>query len=171
MPREDRVPSGGPPSRPVGDATSSASNGKPVRAVHDGASSDGFEEVGEAVLPCGSAAPRAARAAVSEWLSGLVGAHKLDDIRLVVTELVANSVRHAQLEPGDAVTLRIQLAERSLRVEVANPGTAGEIASNGGGRHAGGGLGLQMVARLCVAWGIARDRDTTVWGEMELAGR
>jgi anti-sigma regulatory factor (Ser/Thr protein kinase) len=126
--------------------------------------------VGEAVLPCGPAAPRAARAVVTEWLSGFVGMHKLDDVRLVVTELVTNSVRHAQLSPGDAVTLRIHLAEHSLRIEVTNPGTAGEIAAGGGSPHAGGGLGLRLVERLCLTWGIARDRDTTVWGEFERAG-
>ena len=120
-------------------------------------------------LPCSPAAPRAARAAVTEWLSGLVGAHALDDIRIIVTELVSNSVRHAQLGPGDLVTVRVQLAEHRLRIEVANPGTAGEITSNGGSPHATGGMGLQLIERLCTTWGIARDRDTTVWGEIELA--
>ena len=165
MPREDRAS-----SRPAGDAARAASNGRPARAAPDGVSFDGSSEVGEAVLAYGPAAPRAARAAVTEWLSGLVGTHVLDDVRIVVTELVTNSVRHAQLTQGDAVTVRIHLAER-IRIEVANPGTAGEIASNGGGPYVGGGLGLQLVERLCTAWGIARDRDTTVWGEFEWAGR
>ena len=54
---------------------------------------------------------------------------------------------------------------------MTNPGTAGEIAYRGGSPPAGGGLGLQLVERLCMTWGIARDRDTTVWGEFERAVR
>ena len=168
MPLEDPEPTGrGTSNPPAGDEAVLAPNGEPVRAAEYGASTNGFGKVGESVLPCGPGAPRAARTAVTDWLTRAVAPRMLDDMRLIVTELVTNSVRHAQLRAGDAITVRIRLAEHGLRLEVENPGTAGRITANGRAPQAGGGLGLQLVERLCMSWGVVRDRDTTVWVEME----
>ena len=168
MPIDDRVPgSNGTSNPPAGGGSRFVPNGKPTRAAHYGVSMDGFGTGDESVFPCGPGAPRAARTAVTDWLARAVAPRMLEDLRLIVTELVTNSVRHAELRAGDAITVRIRLAEHGLRLEVENPGTAGQIKASRPGARAGGGLGLQLVERLCMSWGVARERDTMVWVEME----
>ena len=44
------------------------------------------------------------------------------DVRLLVSELVTNAVRHANLAPGDVILLVIDLVDSLLRVEVHDPG-------------------------------------------------
>jgi anti-sigma regulatory factor (Ser/Thr protein kinase) len=86
-----------------------------------------------------------------------------------VSELVTNSVRHAQLRPGELIRLRVEVTGRLLRVEVSDPGegfgatipqpTVGEP----------GGWGLFLTERLADRWGIDRDGGwTTVWLERDL---
>ena len=56
----------------------------------------------------GGTARSRGRLAVERWLSGRVTARLYDDVRLVVSELVTNSVRHAQLTRD--MTIRISVA-------------------------------------------------------------
>ena len=55
---------------------------------------DGIDRL-EATLPAGPAAPATARAALTRWLSGHVPVEVLEDARLLASELVTNSLRHA----------------------------------------------------------------------------
>ena len=52
-----------------------------------------------------------------------------------------------------------------MHLEVWDGGTEGTVARRGPDRdEAGGGFGLELVARLAGAWGVERDVDgTTVW--------
>lgn len=58
------------------------------------------------VLPSSVEAPSTARQSLGE-LKGLVGEEKLEDLRLMVTEAVTNSVRHASLGFEDEIQLEI----------------------------------------------------------------
>ena len=65
----------------------------------------------------------AARHAVDE-LSAELPEDQLGDIRLLVSELVTNSLRHADLAPEDCITLRVLTDDAVVRVEVADPDRA-----------------------------------------------
>jgi anti-sigma regulatory factor (Ser/Thr protein kinase) len=63
---------------------------------------------------------------VLESLRGVLDESVLEDLRLIVSELVTNSVRHAGLRTGDPITLEISVDETAIRLE---PATAGEASS------------------------------------------
>ena len=109
-----------------------------------------------ALPPVPESASRARRALVE---------HGLEDdlehtITLLVTEVVANSVRHggsaevhvaATIEPGFA---RIEVLD-------SGPGFDPEI------RHSTDGYGLRLVDKLATRWGVERARGTLVWFEVD----
>ena len=53
----------------------------------------------------------------------------LGDARLLVSELVTNSVRHAGLAADDVVHVGAEITRGMLRLEVDDAGTAGTVAS------------------------------------------
>src|SRR5690349_11148546 len=79
-------------------------------------------------LPTGATAPSSARALVGglrERLSDDV----LDDLLLVVSEVVTNSVRHAGLGPGDDIGLHLRATRSAVRLEVVDGGPGFEPPS------------------------------------------
>jgi anti-sigma regulatory factor (Ser/Thr protein kinase) len=124
----------------------------------------------EIALPTGSRAPGAARIVVDHCLSALVTQRILDDVGLLVSELVTNSVDHGELGDGDRVLVRVYLATDTLRLEIENPGTAGVVAARVPDEPSRpGGFGLYLVGLLAARWGVKRNRDTSVWFEMARA--
>jgi anti-sigma regulatory factor (Ser/Thr protein kinase) len=118
------------------------------------------------------AAPATARAAVSVWLAeaprdGL----PVDAARLLVSELVTNSVRHARIDAEQSLRLRGSLRGTTLRLEIWDGGTQGIVTPRSPRREDDiGGFGLDLVARLSRAWGVDRDaQGTTVWLELPAA--
>ena len=90
-----------------------------------------------------------------------------DTLRLLVTELVANSVRHAR---ADALTLRVVVGPRAVLTEVTDSGPGFDPASTGAPRDDHSGYGLFLVERLADRWGVARGgRSTRVWFELARA--
>jgi anti-sigma regulatory factor (Ser/Thr protein kinase) len=114
--------------------------------------------------------PAAARGAITSWLSGRVRARVLDDARLVVTELVTNSVRHAGLRAGDVVGVRAEVMGDALRVEVEDAGRAGSVVQRSPRPGVPGGFGLNIVEKLGVRWGVSVSGGSTVWVELSLSG-
>jgi anti-sigma regulatory factor (Ser/Thr protein kinase) len=86
----------------------------------------------------------------------------LDATQLLVSELVTNSVRHAELDVRDPVLVRIYLAAESLRVEIENPGAAGVVALHRPDLQAGRGFGLHLLELVATRWGVRRGESTTV---------
>ncbi|WP_158578978.1 ATP-binding protein [Spongiactinospora rosea] len=93
---------------------------------------------------------------------------RLDDLRLLVCELVTNSVLHSRsgLPPEGGLTVIVARAASYVRIAVVDEGTAGE----GGPRvreaaeDAESGRGLTLVAALADTWGHRRmSRCRTVW--------
>ena len=124
----------------------------------------------EIALPPGPRAPGAARCVVDHCLSGLVTRRVLRDAELLVSELVTNSIDHGELGEDDGVLVSIYLATDRLLLAIQNPGTAGVVAANRVGRESGeGGYGLDLVNLLAARWGVMRNRDTSVWFELERA--
>ncbi len=109
-----------------------------------------------------------ARASVDNALSGLVPETVMDDVRLLVSELASNAVRHAG---GGPYQLEIDLDAHRLRVELADNGPGPVAGASARVREAlpEGGYGLGIVDRLSNRWGIERKsgpRPTRIWFEL-----
>jgi anti-sigma regulatory factor (Ser/Thr protein kinase) len=123
----------------------------------------------EADLPGGPNAAWRARRLIDSELTGRIPRTVLADVALLVTELVANGVRHGGASTDEALRLVLQgRPEGRLRVEVANPGPAGDIAPRPPDLLGGGGLGLHIVERVASRWGVLNEPRTAVWFEVDL---
>jgi anti-sigma regulatory factor (Ser/Thr protein kinase) len=114
-------------------------------------------------LPSTSAAPARARGALGE-LSGSLSPARLEDVRLLVSELVTNAVRHAQ---GEVVRLVVLLRGGRLRVEVHDPGHGFEVRAPVDDPVRASGWGLVLVDELADSWGVDANPGTNVWFEMD----
>jgi len=117
----------------------------------------------------GPYAAAAARRALG-GLGELVGDRRLDDIALLVSELVTNSVRHGGAGEDDRLELAALRAGKRLRVEVTDRGPGfTRRARPSRPADAVGGWGLMLVERLADRWGVERDGDATVvWFELSM---
>ena len=100
-----------------------------------------------------------------------VGEHLMADVRLLVSELVTNSVRHADMQPPGAVSLDVSLDARTIHVEVCDTGAGFEPRRRRAGQSKAGGWGLFLVERLADRWGVMRNNFTRVWFEIDLGRR
>jgi anti-sigma regulatory factor (Ser/Thr protein kinase) len=99
-----------------------------------------------------------------------VPASTLDDARLLVSELVANSMRHARLGPNDTIRVAAEVEKGRLRVDVIDGGSGGAPPVAGGIRPSPGaesGWGLYLVDILASRWGRGVGR---YWFELEIDG-
>lgn len=116
-------------------------------------------------LPARTQAARAARDAVAFVADG-IPQHELETARLLVTELVGNSVRHGPSGPKATVELLVSVSRNLLRIEVADrsPTPAQPKAPS----HEGG-YGLALVAAMASRWGAGpQDGRNITWFELDL---
>jgi serine/threonine-protein kinase RsbW len=92
----------------------------------------------------------------------------LDDAQLLVSELVTNSVRHAQLASDARVRVSVEICDGFVRLEVEDPGDVaiGAVAPD---REHGGGFGLFLVEALAQRWGSKHEGTTCVWAELAIS--
>jgi len=107
-----------------------------------------------------------ARRALSDIADQLTP-RRLEDARLLVSELVTNAIRHAGLAAADRITLVMEADERALRIEVRDPGPGFELAEPTPDPARPSGWGLYLVRELSDRWGVERADDTTVWFELD----
>ena len=119
----------------------------------------------ELELPCDLRAPSAARRAVEPLGQGLPADVRFN-LRLLVSELVANSVRHAGRNGGGTVQVRARLDPDRVHVEVHDDGTFDWRAPGPSAVDAEGRRGLPLVAALSSRWGLTFDGGTTAWFEL-----
>jgi anti-sigma regulatory factor (Ser/Thr protein kinase) len=112
----------------------------------------------------GPDAPAAARNAVGAGLAGRVADDVLRDARLLVSELVTNSVRHAGLATDGVVRISADVTGGTVRLEVNDAGTDGTVARRPPTPE--GGFGLHLVEALAHRWGVTREGFTSVWVEL-----
>ena len=117
-------------------------------------------------LPADPAAPAMARRLLAR-LGDEVPESLLDDLRVVVTELVTNSLRHSSIQPGDRIELVVELGPSRVRATVSDPGP-GFVASVQPTRLLDtGGRGLLIVGELCQDWGVqSSPGGCSVWCTM-----
>jgi anti-sigma regulatory factor (Ser/Thr protein kinase) len=120
-------------------------------------------------IAAGVQAPTVARRVV-ERLGAELDARRLDEVRLLVTELVTNCVRHAGISRETLITVSLELTESSLHVAVSNPGAAFDApVPPDPGEPVEGGRGLWLVEKLADRWGIDDVHEARVWFEVTRA--
>ena len=120
----------------------------------------------EVTLPCDSRAAALARRALAVW-AHTIEPQVVDDLELLVSELIANSVRHCDpVEPPHDIRLRADADGDSIRVEVADAGRGFTHVLREPDPMQTGGRGLYMVDVLADRWGIESDPCTCVWFEL-----
>ncbi len=92
----------------------------------------------------------------------------METLRLLVTELVTNSVRHTDC---DALTLKIAVGRSAVLTEVADDGPTFDLepyeVASADEHDPGFGWGLFLVQRLAKNWGVKEDgRSKRVWFEL-----
>jgi anti-sigma regulatory factor (Ser/Thr protein kinase) len=117
------------------------------------------------VTPEAAAEARHALGDIADVLPG----GRARDVRLLVSELVTNAVRHANLADEDMILLVIELAESQLRVEVHDPGGGFVPTAPAPDPARPSGWGLYLVAELADRWGVDSDERTLVWFELDRA--
>ena len=117
----------------------------------------------------GEDAPARARRSVRARLEGHIPARTATDAALLVSELVTNSVVHANVGPGRALTVEITTLDDRLRIAVTDPGSRLRPRVRPPDPETPGGLGLLLVDELCETWGVWQDLGPTcVWCELRL---
>jgi transcriptional regulator with XRE-family HTH domain/anti-sigma regulatory factor (Ser/Thr protein kinase) len=132
----------------------SATSGKPVAPWQPGQ----FRKR----LPNTDVAPGLARAALAATAVG-IPTEVSEDATLLVSELVTNSVRHAD---SDWVELAVDVGVDLLRIEVSDQSTRTIRPRTPG---VAGGWGLTLLGELAARWGIERNAGgKTIWLEFDL---
>jgi anti-sigma regulatory factor (Ser/Thr protein kinase) len=109
-------------------------------------------------------APAAARRAIDQ-LGAACDAASVSDARLLVSELVSNSVQHGG---GETITVHLDLDRAgTLRCEVIDAG--GGFVPRGRDDRLIGGWGLDLVEQMAESWGV-REGSTHVWFELSMRG-
>ena len=114
-----------------------------------------------------SSAVAARRAMVSELRSLGVNATVVDESEIVLSELVANAVRHAT--PLSDGTIHVSWSVRAAVVEIEVTDGGGPTTPHPAPRSqwSAGGRGLRIVGSLAHAWGVRENRTgSTVWASM-----
>jgi anti-sigma regulatory factor (Ser/Thr protein kinase) len=123
----------------------------------------GFGPTLDCAVPCSPCAPSEARHALDQFESD-VEPGLLRDVKLIVSELVTNSVRHSGSD--EPIVLRVWVRAGGLKVEIADGGFGFEPRTDADDDIGEGGRGLLILESLSDRWGVTRDRRTRVWFEV-----
>ena len=125
-------------------------------------------ELLDVVIPAGIEAPRKARSLLQGVLRRIPH-EQADDVRLMVNELVTNSVKHASVETGAPIRVHIEIEGDALRGEVSDQGVGFRIRPMARERTGESGYGLRLVQEMADRWGLKVRDGTCVWFEIDLA--
>jgi anti-sigma regulatory factor (Ser/Thr protein kinase) len=113
--------------------------------------------------------PSLARRQLDRWLPATLAEGDRGALRLLVSELVTNCVRHAHAGEAAPVELAVRLGAGTIRVEVHDGGAGFHAGRTPRLRGAEGGYGLYLVERMASRWGVDTHAGTRVWFELDLA--
>jgi anti-sigma regulatory factor (Ser/Thr protein kinase) len=116
-------------------------------------------------LPANALSATTARTEVTRRLAERITSGALEDVRLLLTELITNSLRYGGVTADDEIGVKAELSGGTVRIEVHDPGRDGPPEVRKPGAR-GGGYGLFLVDRLTNRWGVDRRDGTTVWAEL-----
>jgi len=122
-------------------------------------------------LPASEQSVRIGRQVVERLSLGLP-AELHEDLRLLVSEMMTNAVRHGTPTgecPGATIRIRIGVEHQLLRVEVHDQGSGFEPLKRGPASDLGSGWGVHFVNELAAHWGTGRGPDGwVVWFELSV---
>ncbi len=103
-----------------------------------------------------------------ERLRGAVDATTASDAAVIVSELVTNSVIHADAGRDQGVNVELIWLDDRLRLAVTDAGSSLAPRLLPVDPTTPRGFGLRLIDDLCGAWGVLRYGDgmTCVWGEL-----
>jgi anti-sigma regulatory factor (Ser/Thr protein kinase) len=113
-------------------------------------------------------APGLARRAL-EALRFRIDGSTLDNLKLLVSELVTNSVQHAGALSHSWVRLRLRILPDVIRAEITDPGLGFIREPRPASRDQESGRGLYLVDLISDRWGVEGDGITRVWFEIGAA--
>jgi anti-sigma regulatory factor (Ser/Thr protein kinase) len=115
-------------------------------------------------------APRARRAL--DGLEPLMSWTTFADLKLLVSELIANSVEHSGARRDQLIGLEVSAVSQGLRVEVSDPGPGFALPRTPTHQpwEAEYGRGLLIVDSLAKSWGVSHGDRSTVWFELAVPG-
>jgi anti-sigma regulatory factor (Ser/Thr protein kinase) len=102
-----------------------------------------------------------ARTRVLDALRPQLGASQLETLRLLVSEVVTNAVRHGGSN-GDAVEITARW-NSEVRVDVVDRGNGFTPVPRTAALDEPGGFGLFLVGCLADRWGVDSEPSTRVW--------
>jgi two-component sensor histidine kinase len=113
--------------------------------------------------------PRAASEARRSLAELPLDARVAQDLGLVVSELVTNSVEHSGVGPEGFVRLNVELDADRVLVEVLDDGSGFNAEDRATRETDERGRGLLLVDRLASRWGVGYGPGARVWAELALA--
>ena len=120
-------------------------------------------------LAGGPYAVTAARLALAE-IDDVLDESQAFDVRLLVSELVTNSVQHARVGPQESIVLKLAVGDECVRVEIADDGPGFEPPDDPTDVERDRGWGLFFVAQLASRWGVEPGDSACVWFELDRTG-
>lgn len=117
-------------------------------------------------FPVSPGAPAAARRSLDN-LRETVSQEMFEDLRLLVSELVTNCVRHAGLGSQEWIGLEVDSSSGRIRVEVTDPGAELGKSPPPGMFPDSSGWGLHIVNQISDRWGAYWDGTNHFWFEID----
>jgi anti-sigma regulatory factor (Ser/Thr protein kinase) len=102
-----------------------------------------------------------------DLFSEVLDEERLDDLRLLTSELVSNSVRHGGPSKVAPIHVRVSVTHATVRVSVIDSGPGFDPSSKAIRADDDAGWGLFLLERLADRWGMDRNEATTVWFELD----
>jgi serine/threonine-protein kinase RsbW len=121
----------------------------------------------DVTLAGGREAPAQARAALLGLNGSLVDLRA--SVRLLVSELVSNAVRHAGTDEDRTVRVRLDATPERVHVDVIDEGPGFEPGPHAirDGDPLEAGFGLALVDELADRWGVEAEGGACVWFEID----
>lgn len=120
----------------------------------------------ELTLPARRDAAREARRALDQATWDIPD-RTVEDLKLLVSELVTNSVRHAGLPAEATIDLKVDVTRERIRVEVIDDGDGFVPDVPQPSLYRSSGWGLFFVGEIADRWGVETNGRTRVWFEMD----
>lgn len=117
-------------------------------------------------LPHDPSSVSEARHAVDD-LDGALDDETVATVRLLVSELVTNSVRHGKADESGHIELSLSARGDTVRVEVADAGLGFAPKARSTDQDTGSGWGLHLVEALSHRWGSEQGGGTRIWFEID----
>jgi len=123
-------------------------------------------------VPFAASSVSIARQKLKAWLSDdSTALETVDDARLVISELVGNSVRHAQALADGTILVTWEIERRGLLISVTDGGAGTRPRKVNAGSSALAGRGMAIVDSVALTWWSERTRSrSTVHAVLALDG-